>query len=246
MGALHVSAHLTAVLMLMLLMEFGVEACIRHKLLATSGYHTLYQWHRTVECEHFPDPTGLRVRMERSTFGLYRACIKYLLSALDVLEVPKNWDTDRRSREEQNEPERRSHLRKSPSKWSSKDPSKDPVETEARRKKGKGKLIEEELESSGARPPERDKEPIRDSDDMWPRSENHPETPVSEPAQPEPEPEQSLCSEKEKEEEARRKKGKGKLIEEEPERSDALPPEREKEPIIDSDDERPQGEGEER
>ncbi|XP_039171243.1 uncharacterized protein LOC104449600 isoform X2 [Eucalyptus grandis] len=86
-GVLHVSVHLTAALILMLLMEVSVETCIRHKLLATSGYHTLYQWYREVESEHFPDPTGLRARLERWTLGLYPACIKYLMSAFDVLEV---------------------------------------------------------------------------------------------------------------------------------------------------------------
>ncbi|KAI4336952.1 hypothetical protein L6164_015419 [Bauhinia variegata] len=86
-GVLHVSAHLTAALILMLLLELGVETCIQHNLLATSGYHTLYQWYQSVEKEHFPDPTGLRVRIEQWTFGLYPACIKYLMSAFDVPEV---------------------------------------------------------------------------------------------------------------------------------------------------------------
>ena len=36
-GILHVSAHLAAALILMLLLELGLETCIRHKLLATSG-----------------------------------------------------------------------------------------------------------------------------------------------------------------------------------------------------------------
>lgn len=36
-GILHVSAHLSAALILMMLLEVGVETCIRHKLLATSG-----------------------------------------------------------------------------------------------------------------------------------------------------------------------------------------------------------------
>ncbi|KAG8490529.1 hypothetical protein CXB51_013660 [Gossypium anomalum] len=71
---------------LILLMELGLETCIRHKLLATSGYHSLYQWYRSVESEHFPDPSGLRARMEQWTFGLYLACIKYLMSAFDVPE----------------------------------------------------------------------------------------------------------------------------------------------------------------
>ncbi|KAL9446148.1 hypothetical protein AB3S75_013920 [Citrus x aurantiifolia] len=86
-GVLHVSAHLAAALILMLLLELGVETCIQHKLLATSGYHTLYQWYRSVESEHFPDPTGLRARIEQWTFGLYPACIKYLMSAFDIPEV---------------------------------------------------------------------------------------------------------------------------------------------------------------
>ncbi|KAG6391925.1 hypothetical protein SASPL_149689 [Salvia splendens] len=86
-GILHVSAHLSAALILMLLMELGVETCIRHKLLATSGYHTLYEWYRSVESEHFPDPSGLRPRIEQWTLGLYPACIKYLMSAFDVPEV---------------------------------------------------------------------------------------------------------------------------------------------------------------
>ncbi|KAL4310219.1 hypothetical protein GQ457_01G026290 [Hibiscus cannabinus] len=86
-GILHVSAHLTAALILMLLLEIGLETCIRHKLLATSGYHSLYQWYQSVEIEHFPDPTGLRSRIEQWTFGLYPACIKYLMSAFDVPEV---------------------------------------------------------------------------------------------------------------------------------------------------------------
>ncbi|KAK1302783.1 hypothetical protein QJS10_CPB12g01574 [Acorus calamus] len=86
-GVLHVSAHMTAALILMMLMELGIEICIRHRLLATSGYHTLYQWYRSMESEHFPDPTGLRSRIEQWTYGLYPACIKYLMSAFDVPEV---------------------------------------------------------------------------------------------------------------------------------------------------------------
>ena len=52
-----------------------------------TGYHTLYEWYRSVESEHFPDPTGLWARIEQWTFGLYPACIKYLMSAFDAPEV---------------------------------------------------------------------------------------------------------------------------------------------------------------
>lgn len=86
-GGLHVLAHLTAALLLMLLLELGIEICIRNHLLATSGYHTLYDWYRSMESDHFPDPTGLRARLEQWTLGLYPACIKYLMSAFDVPEV---------------------------------------------------------------------------------------------------------------------------------------------------------------
>lgn len=42
-GILHVSAHLAAALILMLLLELGIETCIRHDLLATSG-QILYRY----------------------------------------------------------------------------------------------------------------------------------------------------------------------------------------------------------
>ncbi|KAG6382236.1 hypothetical protein SASPL_158129 [Salvia splendens] len=102
-GILHFSAHLSAALILMLLLELGIDTCIRHKLLATSGYHTLCEWYRYVESEHFldpsglrprieasehfPDPSGLRPRIEQWTLGLYPACIKYLMSAFDIPEA---------------------------------------------------------------------------------------------------------------------------------------------------------------
>ncbi|KAJ4785662.1 Calcineurin-like metallo-phosphoesterase superfamily [Rhynchospora pubera] len=86
-GFLHAAAHLSSALILMLLMELGIEICIKNRLLASSGYHTLYEWYRSMESQHFPDPAGLRARMEQLTFGLYPACIKYLMSAFDIPEV---------------------------------------------------------------------------------------------------------------------------------------------------------------
>lgn len=41
-GVLHVSAHLAAALILMLLLELGVEMCVQHQLLGTSGGHFSY------------------------------------------------------------------------------------------------------------------------------------------------------------------------------------------------------------
>lgn len=52
-GILHVSAHLASALILMLLMELGVETCIRHNLLGTSGESI-----SSIDCEVIV--TGLR------------------------------------------------------------------------------------------------------------------------------------------------------------------------------------------
>ena len=64
---------------------FKGESC-KYKIFFV-GYHPLYEWYRSMESEHFPDPTGLRARLEQWTLGLYPACIKYLMSAFDVPEV---------------------------------------------------------------------------------------------------------------------------------------------------------------
>ena len=56
-----------------------------------AGYHSLYSFYHTKEGEHFPDPTGLRARIEYWTMGFYPACIKYLMAAFDVPEVHSSW-----------------------------------------------------------------------------------------------------------------------------------------------------------
>lgn len=56
-------------------------------VLVLAGYHSLYSFYHTKEGEHFPDPTGLRARIEYWTMGFYPACIKYLMAAFDVPEV---------------------------------------------------------------------------------------------------------------------------------------------------------------
>lgn len=86
-GLLHFAAHLTSAIAYMILLEIGIEICVRHDLLGTSGYHSLYSFYHTKEGEHFPDPTGLRARIEYWTMGFYPACIKYLMAAFDVPEV---------------------------------------------------------------------------------------------------------------------------------------------------------------
>lgn len=52
-GMLHVSAHLAAALILMLLLELGVETCIQHKLLATSGEFSTFVSYDPVTVDDF-------------------------------------------------------------------------------------------------------------------------------------------------------------------------------------------------
>ncbi|KAL4649731.1 hypothetical protein ACB092_01G035800 [Castanea dentata] len=86
-GVLHVSAHLAAALILMLVLELGIETFVRHKLVATSGYHSLYRWHQSMFHRHLPVPIAIQDSIKRWTFGLYPACIKYLMSAFDLPEL---------------------------------------------------------------------------------------------------------------------------------------------------------------
>ncbi|KAM0034898.1 hypothetical protein Hdeb2414_s0015g00440131 [Helianthus debilis subsp. tardiflorus] len=69
----------------MLLMELFVLMCIGKYVLATSGPHLSYKWYRTMEGKYFLYPTVM-ARLEQWTFGLYPACIKYLMSGFDLPE----------------------------------------------------------------------------------------------------------------------------------------------------------------
>ncbi|XP_050267239.1 uncharacterized protein LOC126711738 [Quercus robur] len=86
-GILHVFAHLAVALILMLVLEVGIETFVRLNLVATSDYHSLYRWHQSMFHKHLPVPIGIQNGLKRWTFGLYPACIKYLMSAFDVPEL---------------------------------------------------------------------------------------------------------------------------------------------------------------
>lgn len=82
----HTATHLLVALMLMVLLELGVETCIRYESVGKEGYHSLYKWYQSFEAEHFPDPKGLRDTVARWTLHLYPTCIK---SAMAVFDVPE-------------------------------------------------------------------------------------------------------------------------------------------------------------
>ncbi|KAF3948021.1 hypothetical protein CMV_025929 [Castanea mollissima] len=86
-GVLHASIHLAAALILMLVFELGIEFLVRQKLVETSGYHSLYRWHQSMFHRHLPVPVVIQDSIKRWTFGLYPACIKYIMSTFDVPEL---------------------------------------------------------------------------------------------------------------------------------------------------------------
>uniref|UniRef100_A0A7N2KRU7 Uncharacterized protein n=2 Tax=Quercus lobata TaxID=97700 RepID=A0A7N2KRU7_QUELO len=86
-GILHVFAHLAVALILMLVLEVGIETFVRFNLVATTDYHSLYRWHQSMLHKHLPVLIGIQNRLKQWTFGLYPACIKYLMSGFDVPEL---------------------------------------------------------------------------------------------------------------------------------------------------------------
>ncbi|XP_062158059.1 uncharacterized protein LOC133865653 [Alnus glutinosa] len=121
-GILHVFAHLTAALILMLVLELGVEAFVRDELLATSGGLSLivsavpisrkqilsnFKWHSS---------SGRRMDI-------------WALSAFNVPEIPDEWTRDPECEEEQPEENKLSHERKFPSKWRVATPYQEPLDT---------------------------------------------------------------------------------------------------------------------
>ncbi|XP_075651836.1 uncharacterized protein LOC142622276 [Castanea sativa] len=86
-GILHVFAHLAVSLLLMLALEVSIEWFVRSNLVETSDHHSLYRWYQSMFHKHLPVPIGIQKRLKQWTFGLYPACIKYLMSAFDVPEL---------------------------------------------------------------------------------------------------------------------------------------------------------------
>ncbi|KAG6624718.1 hypothetical protein CIPAW_16G047400 [Carya illinoinensis] len=138
-GFCHFSAHLVVDLILLWLFELGVETFVQIGLLESSEYHSLY---RSLESMLIQTASnGNRTSLEQWTFGLYPACIKYVMTAFDVPEVPEDWQLDpqwkqeseelrqRREFGEQEYPEELSYRREFPSKWRAAASYQDPLDT---------------------------------------------------------------------------------------------------------------------
>lgn len=86
-GGGHALAHLMCAVTLVLVLELGVEMCIRHEQLGQQGLHSLYRWYQAFEVEHFPDPQGLRLLLQKATLGLYPGLIKIAMAIFDIPEL---------------------------------------------------------------------------------------------------------------------------------------------------------------
>jgi len=84
---MHTGAHLSAAVFLVLLLEMGVVTCIRYDAVSSEGYHSLYRWLQSFLEDHFPDPMGVRIRLEQVTLGIYPRIVKYTMAIFDIPEA---------------------------------------------------------------------------------------------------------------------------------------------------------------
>ncbi|EFJ44074.1 hypothetical protein VOLCADRAFT_65342, partial [Volvox carteri f. nagariensis] len=83
----HCATHVTFAIVLLLLLELGVETCIKYERLGKDGPNSLYRWYREYEEQHFPDPMGLRQLLQRCTLGLYPGALQLAMGVYDVPEL---------------------------------------------------------------------------------------------------------------------------------------------------------------
>ncbi|KAK9823894.1 hypothetical protein WJX72_006230 [[Myrmecia] bisecta] len=86
-AGMHTGTHLAAAIIAMVLLELGVETCIRYESIGKEGYHSLYRDYLAFEAQHFPDPMGVRVKVARFSCNLYPGVIKIAMAVFDVPEA---------------------------------------------------------------------------------------------------------------------------------------------------------------
>lgn len=86
-GFMHAFTHFAAAVLLMVLLELGVETCIKYESLGAEGYHSLFSWYQRFEAQHFPDPMGIRDTITRWTGHLYPSVLKFSFAVFDVPEA---------------------------------------------------------------------------------------------------------------------------------------------------------------
>jgi hypothetical protein len=86
-AVVHLAAHILLAVSLMLLLELGVEVCIKYESLGSEGMHSLYRWFTEYEDRHFPDPNRLRDKAHTWSLGLYPGGLKYVMALFDLPEA---------------------------------------------------------------------------------------------------------------------------------------------------------------
>ncbi|KAG2491434.1 hypothetical protein HYH03_010220 [Edaphochlamys debaryana] len=87
LAAAHTLTHASCAIVLLLVLELGVETCIKYERLGADGPHSLYRWYRAYEEAHFPDPMGLRAGLERWSLGVYPGALQLAMAVYDVPEL---------------------------------------------------------------------------------------------------------------------------------------------------------------
>ncbi|KAK9809330.1 hypothetical protein WJX73_005806 [Symbiochloris irregularis] len=86
-ACMHAFTHFAAAVLLMMLLELGVETCIKYEGLGAEGYHSLFSWYQRFEAQHFPDPMGMRELVSRWTGHIYPSVLKFSFALFDVPEA---------------------------------------------------------------------------------------------------------------------------------------------------------------
>eukprot|EP00873_Tetraselmis_striata_P039964 jgi/Tetstr1/460228/TSEL_005543.t1 len=86
-AAVHSAAHLSVAISLMLGLDLAIETCVQHGVLGGEGYHSLFNWYRAFEAQHFPDPNGLRDKLARYSLHAYPDGLRCLMAVFDIPEA---------------------------------------------------------------------------------------------------------------------------------------------------------------
>lgn len=83
-ASVHCLCHVLVALSLMILLELGVETCIKYEGLGREGTSSLYNLYLSSVEQHFPDPMGLRHKLEAYSLGAYPAILQLAFYVYDV------------------------------------------------------------------------------------------------------------------------------------------------------------------
>uniref|UniRef100_A0A7S1T4N1 Calcineurin-like phosphoesterase domain-containing protein n=1 Tax=Tetraselmis chuii TaxID=63592 RepID=A0A7S1T4N1_9CHLO len=83
----HTAVHVSVAVSLMLGLDLALETCVRHGMLGGEGYHSLFNWYRSFEAQHFPDPNGLRDKLTAFSLHVYPVGLRWMMAVFDIPEA---------------------------------------------------------------------------------------------------------------------------------------------------------------